>query len=435
MARSTRSASADLVRRKQVSARPNCSTRRSRARKGRWPDQRGRRRHYDYARQAIARALPDGPFRGVPFLLKDLNLLAGTRTTFGASICKGLCGRSRRDTVSRRFVDAGLASSSASRPRRGTLMPTTETRLFGPTRNPWNTGHSSGGSSGGAAAAVAGAHHAVAHANRRRRLDPHSGVRPLRRLRPQTDAGRTPTGPDRGEGWAGFPSAMSSRSACATTPPCWTRSRAGTRQSLSRAAARVPYLEEVSRAPGKLRIVFTDKPSGAAIDPEIAAAVRDVAKMLEKLGHHVEERAETARRTGDVMAKITRLQYGADGEAGRKPFRPHDDRPGFRAPDAGVRGAAGNRQARWTMSRRNSPPSAFRAHSTNSSTEHRRCLPVADALPAAAQARHNRHDGRSEERARRARRLHALAPPCSTCPASPPCRSRSPGTRLACRSA
>ncbi|MCC2101590.1 MAG: amidase, partial [Hyphomicrobiales bacterium] len=64
-------------------------------------------KHYDFARKQIAKGLPDGPFRGVPFLLKDLNLLAGTRTTFGASLNKDYVA-DYTDTLTQRFVDAGL---------------------------------------------------------------------------------------------------------------------------------------------------------------------------------------------------------------------------------------------------------------------------------------------------------------------------------------
>src|SRR5690349_2775801 len=94
-------------------------------------------KHYDYAARQIDQGLPDGPFTGVPFLLKDLDLLEGTRTTFGASVYKDDVA-DHTGTLARRFLDAGVAIFGKSASPEFGLMPTTESRLFGPTRNPWN---------------------------------------------------------------------------------------------------------------------------------------------------------------------------------------------------------------------------------------------------------------------------------------------------------
>src|ERR1700716_856493 len=109
-------------------------------------------KHYDYAQAQIDKRLPEGPFSGVPFLLKDLELLEGTRTTWGASIYKDHVAE-HTGTLAQRFLNAGVTISGKSSSPEFGLMPTTEPRLFGPTRNPWNLAHSSGGSSGGAGAA------------------------------------------------------------------------------------------------------------------------------------------------------------------------------------------------------------------------------------------------------------------------------------------
>ncbi|MGX1416830.1 hypothetical protein AB7M43_006922 [Bradyrhizobium elkanii] len=143
-------------------------------------------KHYDYAERQIAKGLPDGPFTGVPFLLKDLDLLEGTRTTSGASLLKDFVA-DHNGTLAQRFLDAGLAIFGKSSSPEFGLMPTTESRLFGPTRNPWNLDHSSGGSSGGAGAAVAGPHPARRACQRRRRVDPDPRLR-LRRVRHEADA-------------------------------------------------------------------------------------------------------------------------------------------------------------------------------------------------------------------------------------------------------
>src|SRR4030095_2357110 len=109
-------------------------------------------KHYDHAKQQIDKGLPDGPFSGVPFLLKDLDLLQGTVTTFGASVYRNNVG-DHSGTLARRSLDTGVAIFGKSASPEFGLMPTTESRLFGPTRNPRSIAQSSVGSSGGAGAA------------------------------------------------------------------------------------------------------------------------------------------------------------------------------------------------------------------------------------------------------------------------------------------
>jgi amidase len=248
-------------------------------------------KHYDYAQRQIDSGLPDGPFTGVPFLLKDLDILEGTRTTSGASIFKDNVA-DHTGTLARRFLDAGVAIFGKSSSPEFGLMPTTESRLFGPTRNPWNLAHSSGGSSGGAAAAVAARILPVAHASDGggsiRIPAAASGVFGLKPSR-----ARTPLGPDRGEGWGGF--------SCGHVVSISVRDSAAMLDAIHgpepsspyvAPAPERPYLAEVGRDPGRLRIAFTDRsPYGDAIDPEIAAVTREIAAQLSGLGHHVEERA------------------------------------------------------------------------------------------------------------------------------------------------
>jgi amidase len=262
-------------------------------------------KHYDDAKRQIDKGLADGPFTGVPFLLKDLENLEGTRTTFGASIYKDNVA-DHSGTLAQRFLDAGLTIfGKTSSPEFG-LMPTTESRLFGPTRNPWNLAHSSGGSSGGAAAAVAARILPVAHASDGGgsiRIPASAcgvfGLKPTR--------ARNPLGPDRGEGWAGF--------SCGHVVSISVRDSAAMMDAIHGPEPSSPYmappperpfLEEVGRDPGKLRIAFTDKsPYGEAIDSQIAAATREVAALLAGLGHEVEERAPVlAADPAAVMATI-----------------------------------------------------------------------------------------------------------------------------------
>ena len=263
-------------------------------------------KHYDYAERQIDNGLSDGPFTGVPFLLKDLDILEGTRTTSGASVYKDNVA-DHTSTLAGRFLDAGVAIFGKSSSPEFGLMPTTESRLFGPTRNPWNLAHSSGGSSGGAGAAVAARILPLAHASDGggsiRIPASASGVFGLKPTR-----ARNPMGPDRGEGWAGL--------SCGHVLSISVRDSAAMLDAVHGPELSSPYfappperpfLEEVGRDPGKLRIAFTDKsPYGDAIDPEIAAATREVAALLAGLGHDVEERAPAlVADPAVVMATIT----------------------------------------------------------------------------------------------------------------------------------
>jgi len=269
-------------------------------------------RHYDYAKKQIAAGLPQGPFTGVPFLIKDLTYVTGTRTTSGASLFKDFVATSDH-TISKRFFAAGVTIFGKSASPEFGLMPTTESRLFGATRNPWNLAHSSGGSSGGAGAAVAARILPVAHASDGGgsiRIPASAcgvfGLKPTR--------ARTPFGPERGEGWGGFSVghviSISTRDSAAMLDAIHGPEVSSPYQA---PPPERPFLDEVSRDPGKLRIAFTDRSTfGDAIDPEIAAAVRDVARLLETLGHHVEERApplphDPARTISTIVAANTAL--------------------------------------------------------------------------------------------------------------------------------
>ncbi|HWL18379.1 MAG TPA: amidase [Bradyrhizobium sp.] len=262
-------------------------------------------KHYDYAERQIERGLPDGPFTGVPFLLKDLDLLAGTRTTFGASIYKDDVA-DHTSTLAQRFLNTGVTIFGKSASPEFGLMPTTEPRLHGPTRNPWNLAHSSGGSSGGAGAAVAARILPVAHASDGGgsiRIPASAcgvfGLKPTR--------ARNPVGPDRGQGWAGF--------SCGHVLSISVRDSAVMLDAISGPELSSPYrappperpfADEVKREPGRLRIAFTDRsPYDEAIDPKIAAAVREVASLLDKLGHHVWECAP--RLPADPAAVMTTI--------------------------------------------------------------------------------------------------------------------------------
>ena len=282
---------ADLVRKKQISAAELLDEAIARTAKVDPKINAVVVKHYDYAKRQIVKGLPDGPFTGVPFLLKDLDLVDGTVTTFGASLYRDNVA-DHTGTLAQRFLNSGVTLFGKSASPEFGLLPTTESRLHGPTRNPWNLEHSSGGSSGGAAAAVAARILPLAHASDGggsiRIPASASGVFGMKPTR-----ARNPCGPDRGEGWGGFSSghvvSISVRDSAVMLDAV-----SGPEPSSPYRAPKPerPFAEEIGRDPGRLRIAFSDKsPYGDAIDPEISTAVRDVASLLAKLGHEVEERA------------------------------------------------------------------------------------------------------------------------------------------------
>jgi len=120
---------------------------------------------FDRATAEASGSLPDGPFRGVPFLLKDLAAeLAGTPFSEGLDF-SGDYRSSVTQELTQRYVDAGFVICGKTNTPELGILPTTEPRRFGASRNPWNTGHSTGGSSGGSAAAVASGMVPAAHAS------------------------------------------------------------------------------------------------------------------------------------------------------------------------------------------------------------------------------------------------------------------------------
>ena len=244
----------------------------------------------DHASATIRAGLPDGPFKGVPYLLKDLGALyAGVITASGSSLFASNLADHDSEIVAR-MKRAGLVIVGKSNTPEMGIAPSTEPRLFGPTRNPWNLGHSAGGSSGGAAAAVAAGMLPMAHAT-----DGGGSIRipasacGLFGLKPTR--ARNPAGPDAGEGWSGASighavtwsvrdsaALLDATSGPDVGDPYWAPPPAR------------PFLQEVGRDPGRLRVALTVKPwIEGPVDPECADAARAAAKLCERLGHHIEE--------------------------------------------------------------------------------------------------------------------------------------------------
>lgn len=283
---------ADLVRRRQVSPAELLESAITRAETLNPRFNFLAQKHYDHGRAAIARGLPDGPFRGVPWLLKDLNTyIAGLPTENGSRFFKGY----RPDVTSelvQRIEKAGFVIFGKTTVPELGLTGTTENKLTGDTRNPWNPAFITGGSSGGAAAAVAAGVLPAAHAT-----DGGGSIRipasccGLFGLKPSR--GRVPMGPPRTEGWGGLSVhhavTRSVRDSAAILDATQGPEPGG------RYAAPTPidsFLSQVGKAPGKLRIALVlAPPAGSPVDPACVDAARQAARLCESLGHHVEEAA------------------------------------------------------------------------------------------------------------------------------------------------
>lgn len=245
---------------------------------------------YERARGKLAEGLPQGPFTGVPWLLKDLNThIAGELTEGGSRFYKGNRATVTSELV-RRIEAAGFVVFGKTTTPEFGLTATTENKLNGDTRNPWNPAHIAGGSSGGSAAAVAAGVLPAAHAT-----DGGGSIRipaaccGLFGLKPSR--GRVPMGPGRTEGWGGLSAhhaiTRSVRDSAAILDATW-----GVEPG-SRYGAPDPegtFLANVTRKPGRLRIALMVTPfAGTPVDPECAEAARAAARLCESLGHHVEE--------------------------------------------------------------------------------------------------------------------------------------------------
>jgi amidase len=249
---------------------------------------------FDKARTlAKSGEIPDGPFRGVPFLMKDLGAAFGGDPLYmGMKLLRDARFVAPHDSyLAAKFKAAGfICIGKTNTPELG-LITTTEPESFGPARNPWNTARSTGGSSGGSAAAVASRMVPLAHAN-----DGGGSIRipasecGLVGLKPSR--GRVSLGPDLGEAWHGF-----------VTEHVVTRSVRDSAAALDAIAGNMPgdpyaappqhgpYIQDAVANPGRLRVgVMRRTPLGSPpLDPDCLAAVDDAAKSIASLGHRVEE--------------------------------------------------------------------------------------------------------------------------------------------------
>ena len=242
------------------------------------------------ARRRVAEGLPDGPFRGVPFLLKDLGVESVDFPSSGGSRLLANTRYARDSALVDRLNAAGLVTFGRTTAPEGGIGPATEAAVYGaPTRNPWDPARTAGGSSGGSGAAVASGVVPAAHGS-----DGGGSIRI-----PASCCGlfgfkatraRLPDGPFAGEGWAGM-----------AIEGFLTRSVRDSAALLDVVAGPDPgapyhappladtFVAACAAPPPRLRVGVVETTfDGKAIDPEARAAVADAAALLEELGHPVE---------------------------------------------------------------------------------------------------------------------------------------------------
>ncbi|MCW2989924.1 MAG: 6-aminohexanoate hydrolase, partial [Solirubrobacterales bacterium] len=250
---------------------------------------------FDAAREEAAGELPDGPFRGVPLLLKDLHAFqAGEPLHEGMAFLKALDWKAAHDSeVVRRYRAAGFVIVGRTNTPELGILPTTEPVAHGATHNPFDLARSPGGSSGGAAAAVASGMVAAAHASDGggsiRIPAAHCGLVGLKPSR-----ARVTSAPDFGDVMGGLTTEL------AVTRT--VRDSAAMLDAIHGPAVGDPYavpaparafLDEVGADPGKLRIGVLTTPPGGQLEahPACVAAARAAADLLASLGHEVDDSA------------------------------------------------------------------------------------------------------------------------------------------------
>jgi amidase len=247
---------------------------------------------FDKARQTAGGRLPDGPFRGVPMLLKDLACHSGGDPMYeGMGFLREVGWVEHEDTVlASRFRQAGFVFCGKTNTPELGILSTTEPAAFGPTCNPWSTGHSTGGSSGGSAAAVAAGLVPLAHAN-----DGGGSIRipasacGLVGLKPSR--GRTPLGDDFGDIMGGLVNEhVVTRSVrdCAAVLDAVAGLAPG--EPYTAPTPERPFLDDVGADPGRLRIGIRTAPPGRQFEThsDCVTAAEETGRLLESLGHTVE---------------------------------------------------------------------------------------------------------------------------------------------------
>ncbi|HEY3833479.1 MAG TPA: amidase family protein [Acidimicrobiia bacterium] len=293
---------------------------------------------FDKARDAARGTLPDGPFRGVPVLFKDLMCaVEGDPYHEGSNLLKRHGFRATHtDHLAQRYLEAGFVYLGRTNTPEFGLVPTTEPDAYGAARNPWNVERTTGGSSGGSGAAVASGMVPVAHAN-----DGGGSIRipascnGLVGLKPSR--GRTSPGPAAGH--------LSGPLIVELAVTRTVRDAAALLDALGQPfpgqtvvapSPRRPFAEELGVAPGALRIgMLTHNPLGIGdVDPQVVRETEAAGRLLETLGHSVQldypKQIEDPALLGHFTAlwnvslvdTITRFERAVGGPAGPGDLEP-----------------------------------------------------------------------------------------------------------------
>jgi len=262
---------------------------------------------YDYGRKAIADGLPEGPFTGVPFLLKDLTAsLAGVKTTRGSKFFADAPPPAADSLHVTRLKKAGLVIFGRTNTCELGLSLTCEPQLYGPTKSPWDLTRISGGSSGGAAASVGARMLPMAHAS-----DGFGSIRApaaccgIVGLKPTR--GRNTMAPYIGEGLGGCSTEHAvSLTVRDTAALLDATAGAGPGDPYVAPAPVRPFLAEAQSERRPLRIAYTTAaPNGAPVETEYLKALAETVVFCKDLGHKVEEADPDIDRAAVVPTFLT----------------------------------------------------------------------------------------------------------------------------------
>ncbi len=272
-------------------------------------------RMYDKARAQARGPLGDGPFAGVPMVVKDFDgFVKDEPFTASTRFLDGFVPDHDATAIAR-LRDAGLIFLAKTNLPELAILGTTENEWRGPTHNPWKLEHTPGGSSGGSAALVAARAIPVAHGGdgggSLRIPASACGLVGLKATR-----GRIPLAPDHGEGWGGYVQwGVLSRSVRDTAALLDVMAGPAPGDPYAAAPPARPYAEEVGADPGKLRVGFVNQ---SILGKETAKACKDAvaqaARLLSDLGHEVEEASLPIDRDRLAHAYLVQVGVGVAAE-------------------------------------------------------------------------------------------------------------------------
>jgi amidase len=262
---------------------------------------------HESATEAAAQVGPGDPrpFAGVPIAVKDNRPVTGMPITLCSDLFTGLVPQHDAFLV-RRLREAGfIIVGKTTLPEMG-ILPTTESRRFGPTRNPWSLDHTPGGSSGGSGAAVAAGMVPIAHGN-----DGGGSIRipaaccglvGLKAAR-----GRVSVGPDGGDSFL-VADGVLTHTVAETAALLDVLAGYEIGDATWAPPPELPFAEQAQKEPGRLRVGLALNPPlrDAVVDPVCLDAARSAAAELESLGHAVEEITPNWGE-GDLLTEFTRV--------------------------------------------------------------------------------------------------------------------------------